>query len=130
MSADELILSLPPEPGVGTVVEFGDSLARRFTRTSDDKRGWHETCRPPGHLVSWTWVWYAATEEGASELRIVPPGPNPLPWIAMFKPVDEIVTIEDAAGVTVCQVTGESLKVRVAVAERIVNAVNKAGEQR
>lgn len=126
MSADELILSLPPEPEVGTVVEFGDSLARRFTRTSDDRRGWHETSSPAGHLVSWTWVWYAATEEGHTQVRIVPPDPNPLPWSTVHDLDDGSVHILDANNVQLISYKADDDR----LAARIMRAVNEAGEQR
>lgn len=132
MSADEQILSLPPEPEVGTVVEYAGIFGRYVRVEAPSSECWRrvaDTAKRP-ELWPWVTVWAAAAEEGHAQLRIVPPDPHPVPWIAMFKPVDEIVTIEDAAGATVCQVAGESLKARVAVAERIVNTVNKAGEQR
>jgi hypothetical protein len=128
VSADELILSLPPEPEVGTVVEH-DGVFGRYVRvetpSSECWRRVADTAERPD-LWPWVTVWAAATEEGHTQLRIVPPDPNPLPWSTVHDLDDGSVHILDANNVQLISYKADDDR----LAARIMRAVNKAGEQR
>lgn len=131
-----LILSLPPEPAVGTVVVVvdGDRAGRRYQRLHEDS--WHDvTFRETSSGFSWSELWWRVTEDGsgATSVRVIPPDPFPLPWRVAG---EKDTYVEAANGRVVCEIEQfgsiavEGHETRRTLAERIVHAVNAAGDTR
>ncbi len=111
----EQLITLPPEPPDGTVVEIvdGQNKGNRYRRYDTT---WRELNidGTEGRYYTWSAIWWAVTEDasGGTTLRVVPPDPHPLPWA-----VDGAVVL-DARGGLVCET-------HAAAARRIVAAVNR-----
>lgn len=133
---DPLIISLPPEPAVGTVVEIvdGENAGDRYRRETES---WSRQIQYDHRWVSgysWSSIWSAVTADngGGTTLRVIPPDPHPLPW-RVIGTTD--VAIADARGAVVCDIPGDDprpdrVEQRHAVAAGIVAAVNKTGGPR
>lgn len=88
------ILSLPPEPPPGAIVEIldGNNRGERYRR--DNKggvAGWLQLYPPydPPKWSSWSMIWWSVTEDGGGGTRVRvtipdPDDPHPLPWHADY----------------------------------------------
>jgi hypothetical protein len=125
-----MIITLPVEPDVGTVVEIvdGSNKGSRYKRIGPVV--WRELRYTPSRDVHWSWIWWAVCEDGAggTSVRVIPPDPHPLPWRTV--PIGAgVVQVRDAGNEVVCEISpatgGFGSGVETSV--RICNAVNAAG---
>lgn len=91
MGTQRYTLTLPEEPPVGAIAVLSDGACEgtRFQRVCEGPTGWRRIYPQPNDdfAVSWSFVWWSVTEDGAGGTRVDvtipdPDDPHPRPWHA------------------------------------------------
>lgn len=117
------VYRLPPEPPVGTTVRPEPDDGTRWTRADVGNSAWRVDANRRGGGIGRHWSWSAVLGYATSgDIVVVEPDPHPTPW-TFREDSDTFAEIFDANGESIADIGGND---RYAIAQRIVDAVNKA----